>query len=83
MIKVGDRLPAVKLHEFNEVESEGCALGPVDVDVAQATAGRKIVVFGLPGAYTPTCSARHVPGLCRRRRRPSVTPASTRSGACR
>ena len=62
MIKVGDRLPAVKLHEFNEVESEGCSLGPVDIDVAQAAAGKKIVVFALPGAYTPTCSAKHVPG---------------------
>lgn len=62
MIKIGDRLPAVKLHEFNEVESAGCSLGPVDVDVAQAAAGKKIVVFGLPGAYTPTCSAKHVPG---------------------
>ena len=62
MIKVGDRLPAVKLHEYNEVETEGCALGPLEVDVAQAAAGKKIVLFGLPGAYTPTCSARHVPG---------------------
>ena len=51
-----------KLHEFNDVETEGCALGPAEVDVAQAAAGRKIVVFGLPGAYTPTCSAKHVPG---------------------
>jgi peroxiredoxin len=62
MIKVGDRLPAVKLHEYNEIETEGCALGPIEVDVAQAAAGKKIVLFGLPGAYTPTCSARHVPG---------------------
>ena len=62
MIKVGDRLPAVKLHEFNEVESEGCAIGPAEVDVTQATAGKKIAIFGLPGAYTPTCSAKHVPG---------------------
>ena len=62
MIEVGDKLPAVKLHEFNELESEGCAIGPSEVDVAQATAGKKIAVFGLPGAYTPTCSAKHVPG---------------------
>ena len=62
MIKVGDKLPAVKLHEFNEVEGEGCALGPAEVDVAQATAGKKIAIFGLPGAFTPTCSAKHVPG---------------------
>ena len=62
MIKVGDKLPAVKLHEFNEVESEGCSLGPAEVDVTQATAGKKIAIFGLPGAFTPTCSAKHVPG---------------------
>lgn len=62
MIKVGDRLPAVKLHEFNEAESEGCALGPAEIDLTQATAGKKIAVFGLPGAFTPTCSAKHVPG---------------------
>ena len=66
MIQVGDRLPAVKLHEFNDVETEGCALGPAEVDVARAAAGKKIVVFGLPGAYTPTCSAKHVPGYLER-----------------
>ena len=62
MIRVGDRLPAAKLHEFNEVESEGCAIGPAEIDVATATAGKKIAIFGLPGAFTPTCSAKHVPG---------------------
>ena len=61
MIQIGDRLPAVKLHEFNEVESEGCAIGPAEIDVAAATAGKKIAIFGLPGAFTPTCSAKHVP----------------------
>ena len=62
MIQVGDRLPAARLHEFNEIESEGCALGPAEVDVAAATAGKKIAIFGLPGAFTPTCSAKHFPG---------------------
>ena len=62
MIKVGEKLPAIKLHEFIEVETEGCALGPAEVDVAQATAGKKIAIFALPGAFTPTCSAKHVPG---------------------
>ena len=62
MIKVGDTLPALTLTEFNEVEGEGCAIGPMPVDVAKATAGKTIALFGLPGAYTPTCSAKHVPG---------------------
>ncbi|MEN9865410.1 MAG: hypothetical protein RL748_1000 [Pseudomonadota bacterium] len=61
-IKVGDRLPEGKLAEFIEVESEGCSLGPNTFDVSALVAGKKIAIFGLPGAYTPTCSAKHVPG---------------------
>jgi peroxiredoxin len=63
MIKVGDTLPAVTLMEFSEVEGNGCSIGPNPVDVAKATAGKTIALFGLPGAYTPTCSAKHVPGF--------------------
>ena len=62
MIKVGDKLPAGKLQEFIEVEGNGCSIGPNTFDVATLTAGKKIAVFALPGAYTPTCSAKHVPG---------------------
>jgi peroxiredoxin len=62
MLKVGDKLPAGKLQEFVEVEGNGCSLGPNTFDVAQVTAGKKIAIFALPGAYTPTCSAKHVPG---------------------
>lgn len=62
MIKVGDTLPAAVLMEYSEVEGNGCSLGPNPVDVAQATAGKTIALFGLPGAFTPTCSAKHVPG---------------------
>ena len=61
-IKVGDKLPAGTLKEFIEVETEGCSLGPNNVDVAAATAGKTIAIFALPGAFTPTCSAKHVPG---------------------
>ena len=62
MLKVGDKLPAGSLSEFVEVEGNGCSIGPNTFDLAQATAGKKIAVFALPGAYTPTCSAKHVPG---------------------
>ena len=63
MLKVGDKLPAAKLQEFIDVEGNGCSIGPNTFDVAQLTAGKKIAVFALPGAYTPTCSAKHVPGF--------------------
>ena len=62
MIKVGDTLPAATLMEFSEVESEGCSMGPNAVDVGKAVAGKTIALFALPGAFTPTCSAKHVPG---------------------
>ena len=62
-VKVGDRLPAGTLKEFIEVETEGCSLGPNDVDVAKATSGKTVAIFGLPGAFTPTCSAKHLPGF--------------------
>ena len=63
MIKVGDKLPAGKLQEFIEVEGNGCSLGPNTFEIDQLTAGKKIAVFGLPGAFTQTCSAKHVPGF--------------------
>ena len=65
MIKVGDKLPAGKLQEFIEIEGAGCTLGPNSFDVEQGTAGKKIAIFALPGAFTPTCSAQHVPGFVR------------------
>lgn len=62
MIQVGDKLPALILKEYVEVEAPGCSIGPNPVDVIQASAGKTIALFALPGAFTPTCSARHVPG---------------------
>ncbi len=62
MLKIGDKLPAGSLQEFIEVEGDGCSMGPNTFDVHKATAGKKIAIFALPGAYTPTCSAKHVPG---------------------
>ena len=63
MLKVGDKLPAGSLQEFIEVEGNGCSLGPNTFEVGALTAGKTIAVFALPGAYTPTCSAKHVPGF--------------------
>ena len=61
-IKVGDKLPDGKLMESLEFDSTTqCALPPKEVTVSDAVKGKKIAIFGLPGAYTPTCSAKHVP----------------------
>ena len=62
MLKVGDKLPAGELKEFIEVEGGGCSIGPNAFDVSKLTAGKTIAIFALPGAFTPTCSAKHVPG---------------------
>ncbi len=62
MIKVGDTLPDVTLQEYSEVEGNGCSIGPNPVKVAEAAKGKTIALFALPGAFTPTCSAKHVPG---------------------
>lgn len=60
-IKVGDRLPEGTLQEYIEVEGNGCSVGPNTFKVEDLVKGRKIAIFGLPGAFTPTCSAKHVP----------------------
>jgi peroxiredoxin len=61
MIKVGDTVPDAALSEFVETEGNGCSIGPNSFQVKDLTAGKTIAVFGLPGAFTPTCSAKHVP----------------------
>jgi len=61
-INIGDRLPEATLTEFVEVEGNGCSVGPNAFKVSDLTKGKKIAIFGLPGAFTPTCSAKHVPG---------------------
>ena len=55
-IKVGDRLPAGKFRTMG-------AEGPVDVTVADYFGGAKVALFGVPGAFTPTCHANHLPGF--------------------
>ncbi len=60
-VKVGDHVPDGTLTEFIENETAGCALGPNEFKVSDLVKGKKILMFALPGAYTPTCSAKHVP----------------------
>jgi peroxiredoxin len=63
MIKVGDTLPDVTLFEFIEVEGNGCTVGPNAFRIPEICNGKLIAIFGLPGAFTPTCSAKHAPGF--------------------
>ena len=53
-IKVGDKLTSGTLFEMGDA-------GPKPVSVAELTQGKRVEIFGLPGAFTPTCSAQHVP----------------------
>ncbi len=55
-IKVGEKIPSVKL-------ALGTAEGPKEITTDQIFGGKRVVMFGLPGAFTPTCSAKHVPGF--------------------
>jgi glutaredoxin/glutathione-dependent peroxiredoxin len=55
-IKVGDKLPSVKLMRWGES-------GPEAVTTDDLFKGKKVAFFGVPGAFTPTCSAKHVPGF--------------------
>lgn len=62
-IQVGDRLPEGKLTETTEFDpANGCPMNPQPQDVLEQVKGKKIVIFGVPGAFTPLCSARHLPG---------------------
>lgn len=61
MIQIGDRIPDATLFETTEF-GEACPLNPQPVSVAKALENKKVVIFGVPGAFTPTCSAQHVPG---------------------
>jgi peroxiredoxin len=61
MIKIGEALPDANLMETVEF-GEACPVPPKPICVAAAAKGKRLVIFGLPGAYTPTCSAKHVPG---------------------
>ncbi len=61
-IKIGEHLPDGTLAEFIETETAGCTLGPNKFQVTDLTKGKTIAIFGVPGAFTPTCSVKHLPG---------------------
>lgn len=55
-IKVGDRVPHATVYELREGQ-------PAPIDTSELFTGKRVVVFALPGAFTPTCSAKHLPGF--------------------
>jgi len=61
-IGIGERLPDGVLTEMIASETPGCAIGPNTFKVSELVRGKRIVIFGVPGAFTPTCSAKHLPG---------------------
>lgn len=54
-IKVGDKLPDATFRVMKDGK-------PADLTLAELTKGKKVALFAVPGAFTPTCSARHLPG---------------------
>jgi peroxiredoxin (alkyl hydroperoxide reductase subunit C) len=55
-IQVGDSIPSAKL-------TQGTAEGPKEISTEELFRGKTVVLFGVPGAFTPTCSAKHLPGF--------------------
>jgi peroxiredoxin len=55
-VKVGDKVPSAKMKLMS-------AEGPKDISTEELFSGKKVAVFALPGAFTPTCSAKHLPGF--------------------
>ena len=60
-IKVGDHVPQCTLYEYINEETEDCSIGPKSFKLSELVKGKRIALFALPGAYTPTCSAKHLP----------------------
>lgn len=58
-IKVGDKIPSVTLHTMTKE-------GPKPISSDEIFKGKKVALFGLPGAFTPTCSAKHLPGFVKK-----------------
>ena len=61
-IKTGDTFPTEKVWEFIEEETAGCSVGPNEFNTEDLVKGKRIALFALPGAFTPTCSGKHLPG---------------------
>ncbi|MGG6349353.1 peroxiredoxin [Pseudomonas putida] len=61
MIKTGDQLPDVTLYQYNN-DAGACAIGPMAFSIRERCKHKKVLIFALPGAFTPTYSERHVPG---------------------
>ena len=62
-IKEGDRLPDVTLQELPVEYTAGCPTGPENRNVAELAKGKRVAIFAVPGAFTRTCSAKHLPGF--------------------
>ncbi|HLV29582.1 MAG TPA: peroxiredoxin [Burkholderiaceae bacterium] len=60
--KIGDRVPDGTLYEYYDEPTGACALGPNAFRVSEMVQGKTIALFALPGAFTPTCSEKHLPG---------------------
>ena len=75
-IKAGERMPAGKLKTMTPE-------GPKDLSTDELFKGKKVVLFSVPGAFTPTCDAKHLPGFVRARGRRSRPRASIPSPAWR
>ena len=56
MIKAGDKIPTMKLMSAGPD-------GPGETSTDEVFGGKRVVLFGVPGAFTPTCSVRHLPGF--------------------
>lgn len=61
-IAIGNPLPNGTLTEFVSSQREGCSIGPNQFQVSELTKNKRIVIFSVPGAFTPTCSHQHAPG---------------------
>jgi len=61
-LNIGDRIPDGTLGEYIETATDTCAVGPNSFQVADLARGKTVALFAVPGAFTPTCSQKHLPG---------------------